>query len=95
MEQNPLTNPEGVPRLNQCYLCKTWHLEKNLQAIEIPDQGSGYIRKGGRSKKAPEKREALSISTQRLSEFRKLAEIPEKQFRERIEVAKAKEEKIT
>lgn len=35
------------------------------------------------------------VSHQRLSEFRKLAEIPEIEFKERIEVAKAKEEKIT
>ncbi len=35
----------GIPRLNQCYLCKGWHLETTLKAIEIPDQGSGYIRK--------------------------------------------------
>lgn len=35
------------------------------------------------------------IPKQRLSEFRKLAEIPIKEFKERIEVAKAKEEAIT
>ena len=35
------------------------------------------------------------IPRQRLSEFRKLAKIPIKEFKERIEVAKAKEEKIT
>ncbi len=35
----------GIPRVNQCYLCKGWYLEANLQAIEIPDQGSGYILK--------------------------------------------------
>jgi hypothetical protein len=35
------------------------------------------------------------IPKQRLSEFRKLAEIPIKEFKERIEIAKAKEEKIT
>jgi len=34
-----------IPRLNQCYLCKGWHLEATLRAIEIPDQGSGYIPK--------------------------------------------------
>jgi len=32
------------PRLNQCYLCKTWKLEKNLSPIEIPDQ-AGYVQK--------------------------------------------------
>ena len=35
------------------------------------------------------------IPKQRLSEFRKLAEIPMDKFKERIEVAKVKEEKIT
>ena len=33
------------PRLNQCYLCKAWHLEKNLSPIEIPSQGSEYVQK--------------------------------------------------
>jgi hypothetical protein len=32
------------PRLNQCYLCKGWYLEKNLSPIEIPDQ-AGWIEK--------------------------------------------------
>ena len=32
------------PRLNQCYLCKAWKLEKNLSPIEIPDQ-AGYVQK--------------------------------------------------
>lgn len=34
-----------VPRLNQCFLCKEWHLEKDLHPIEVPDQGGGYIQK--------------------------------------------------
>jgi hypothetical protein len=33
-----------IPKLNQCYLCKAWHLEKDLSPVEIPDQ-AGYIRK--------------------------------------------------
>ncbi len=37
---------ENVPRLNQCYLCKAWHLEAALQAIEVPDQ-AGYVLKLG------------------------------------------------
>ena len=45
MEQQPLNNPERVPRLNQCSLCKEWQLEKNLLAIEIPDQGGNWIQK--------------------------------------------------
>lgn len=49
----------------------------------------------GRGKKLPKIREDSNIPTQRLSEFRKLAKIPIKEFKERIEVAKAKEEKIT
>lgn len=32
------------PKLNQCYLCKAWKLEKNLSPIEIPDQ-TGYVEK--------------------------------------------------
>ncbi len=32
------------PRLNQCYLCKTWRLEKSLSPVEIPDQ-AGWIEK--------------------------------------------------
>ncbi len=36
---------EPTPRLNQCYLCKTWRLEKDLMPIEIPDQGASYIQK--------------------------------------------------
>jgi hypothetical protein len=35
-----------LPRLNQCYLCKGWYLEKNLQPVEIPDQ-AGYVQKRG------------------------------------------------
>lgn len=34
-----------TPRLNQCYLCKTWDLEERLSPIEIPDQGASYVRK--------------------------------------------------
>jgi hypothetical protein len=33
-----------VPRLNQCFLCKEWRLEKTFFPIEVPDQ-AGYIRK--------------------------------------------------
>jgi hypothetical protein len=35
---------ENIPRLNQCYICKTWTLEKDLDSIEIPDQ-AGYVQK--------------------------------------------------
>ncbi|MGO8989070.1 MAG: hypothetical protein ACLQGU_19750 [bacterium] len=41
----PLNSPEKLPRLNQCYLCKAWHLEKELSSVEIPDQGNGYVQK--------------------------------------------------
>ena len=37
-------SPGGVPRLNQCYLCKAWTLEMNLKPIEVPDQ-TGYVKK--------------------------------------------------
>lgn len=36
-----------VPRLNQCFICKAWHLEKNLIPIEVPDQGASYVQKRG------------------------------------------------
>jgi hypothetical protein len=36
---------EGIPRLNQCFLCKGWHLEKDLLPIEVPDQGGNYVKK--------------------------------------------------
>ncbi len=45
MEQQTLSNPENVIRLNQCYLCKEWELEKNLKPVEIPSQGTEYVRK--------------------------------------------------
>lgn len=35
-----------IPRLNQCFLCKGWFLEKDLKPIEIPDQ-AGYVQKRG------------------------------------------------
>jgi hypothetical protein len=44
VEQQLLSNPEKVPRLGQCYLCKAWQLAKSLSPIEIPDQ-AGYIQK--------------------------------------------------
>jgi hypothetical protein len=37
---------QGIPRLNQCFLCKIWHLEKDLHPIEVPDQ-AGYVQKVG------------------------------------------------
>lgn len=33
-----------VPKLNLCFICKAWHLEKELHPIEVPDQ-AGYVRK--------------------------------------------------
>lgn len=51
--------------------------------------------KGGRGKKPSESRNPFPISPQRLSEFRKLAEIPMAEFKDRIEVVKEKREKIT
>jgi hypothetical protein len=35
---------EDIPRLNQCFLCKSWHLETDLHSIEVPDQ-AGYVKK--------------------------------------------------
>ncbi len=37
---------KDVPRLSQCYLCRVWHLETDLQPIEVPDQ-AGYVLKLG------------------------------------------------
>lgn len=44
MEQLPLNSPAKYPRLNQCYLCRAWLLEKSLTPIEVPDQ-AGWIEK--------------------------------------------------
>jgi len=41
----PLNNPGRLPRLNQCYLCKAWHIEKDLSPVEVPDQGNSYVQK--------------------------------------------------
>ena len=48
-----------------------------------------------RTKELHQDSEKSIIPQQRLSEFRKLAEIPIEKFMERIEVAKVKESKIT
>ncbi|MGA2463333.1 MAG: hypothetical protein ABSH06_03140 [Thermodesulfobacteriota bacterium] len=40
-------NDKPIPRLNQCFLCKRWDLEKNLFSIEVPDQAGCYIKKLG------------------------------------------------
>jgi len=34
-----------IPKLNQCFLCKGWFLEKHLRPVEVPDQGGSYIQK--------------------------------------------------
>ncbi len=36
---------QSIPRLNQCHLCGTWHLEKNLRLVEIPDKFKDYVKK--------------------------------------------------
>jgi hypothetical protein len=40
----PETEKGNIPRLNQCFVCKGWALEKNLHPIEVPDQ-AGYVQK--------------------------------------------------
>jgi hypothetical protein len=35
----------SVPKLAQCFICQAWRLERDLQPIEVPDQGGGYIQK--------------------------------------------------
>lgn len=44
VEQQLLSNSGKAPRLNQCYLCKAWQLEKNLSLIEVVHQ-TGYVQK--------------------------------------------------
>jgi len=44
LENDCSSERTGIPRLNQCYVCKASKLEKNLSPIEVPDQ-TGYIRK--------------------------------------------------
>lgn len=34
----------GHPRVDQCYICRVWQLEKSLFPIEVPDQ-AGWIEK--------------------------------------------------
>lgn len=44
-----LNLPEGDGkhlRVNQCYLCRAWQLDKNLSPIDIPDQ-AGWVEKKG------------------------------------------------
>jgi len=38
-----MTNP--ISRLNVCWICKGWFLERLLKPVEIPDQGTSYILK--------------------------------------------------
>jgi len=40
----PRENDSKNPRVNQCFLCKTWQLDKNLSPMEVPDQ-TGWIGK--------------------------------------------------
>jgi hypothetical protein len=41
----PETAKGKIPRLNQCWICKRFYLEKVLSPIEIPSQGSEYVQK--------------------------------------------------
>jgi hypothetical protein len=36
---------EKLSRLNQCYLCNAWAIEESLHSIEVPDQGTSYVKK--------------------------------------------------
>jgi hypothetical protein len=45
LEKGCSNEKTGIPRLNQCYLCKEWHLEKELSLVEVPDQGNNYVQK--------------------------------------------------
>lgn len=33
------------PRVDQCYLCRAWQLDRNLLPIDIPDQGAAWVEK--------------------------------------------------
>lgn len=60
----------------------------------IPPEKRGEIGGRGREKKMSENRTSIEIPKQRLSEFRKLAEIPLPEFKEKIEIIKGRGEKI-
>ena len=43
-----LNLPEGDgkhPRVRQCFICQPWTIDKDMQPIEVPDQGAGWIEK--------------------------------------------------
>ncbi len=45
MEQMPLNNPVSIPRLHQCFICQKWVLEKIMHPVEVPSQGTEYVKK--------------------------------------------------
>jgi phage N-6-adenine-methyltransferase len=66
-----------------------------LMPATPPEESGKMAHKKVSEKRTPQEKQTTLISKQRLSEFRNLAKIPIKEFKERIEVAKVKEEKIT
>lgn len=34
-----------TPRLNQCFICGKWTVEKILHPVEVPSQGAEYVTK--------------------------------------------------
>lgn len=40
-------DPGRDPRLDKCFLCGCWQLDKNLKPIQIPDGAGAWIEKRG------------------------------------------------
>ncbi|MGO8991197.1 MAG: hypothetical protein ACLQGU_17765 [bacterium] len=36
---------KAIPRLNQCFICGKWTIEGILHPVEIPSQGTEYVKK--------------------------------------------------
>jgi len=34
-----------IPRLNKCFVCVKWTVEKAMYPVEVPSQGTEYVKK--------------------------------------------------
>ncbi len=59
-----------TPRLNQCFICEKWTLEKIMHSVEVPSQGAEYVKK----LICPPCMLPISIDIQRLSKEEKEGE---------------------